>query len=284
MRLSISWYLFFIFTLLLANQTVWAQNQSRQEFREYGLTGIERNGDNIQLHFIFCNPNQPDCSRQTLTDNDGLASIVAVLSEIKREYHCGSTGVTNERDAVPHWNQIKGFIEDQLIRSQDYCNQEICRINDPVMTIHNVWESASRQPKIYLMEHCGQLIRQSEEIIEEFDSNSRVTYQDLEELARLLDKATYSLYTVNGGSISKPVIVPLSASSDNIGEIARHHRKIQSLRIFDEKNRERRYFTGGDDKRPYHYPGCEGVRSGRVGELISNTSSSPSSNDTTGIQ
>ena len=171
MRLSVNWYLCFIsfgFIIFIMGQQSRSQNQ--QGFQEHGLTGIEKEGNNTRLHFVFCNPDQPsECRRQTLIDNDGLASIVAVLSEIKREYHCGDQGVTNTNDEVPRWNQIRGFIEDRIFDLQDFCKDSICN-NDPLAT-RQVY--GSDEPEVYLMEHCGEAVRESEEIIDELYSKNK---------------------------------------------------------------------------------------------------------------
>ena len=103
-----------------------------------------------------------------------------------------------------------------------------------------------------------------------------MTYSDLERLAGLSDKARYHLYTMSGKSIAESVIT-FSGQGPNVGDIARHHRRIRLLRRFDEEGRQIRYFTGGNRRRPYSYPGCAGVRSGRVAGLISNNNNSGSS-------
>ena len=283
MKLSMKWYLLYVMclgvTLLIAGQMSWSQGGG--SFQEYGLTGIERDGDNVKLHFVFCDSDQSsECRRQTLTGDDGLASIVAVLSEIKREYHCGDQGVTNVDDEVPDWDQIKGFIEDRILALQDFCKESICN-NDPLASLQVYGSDA---PEVYLMEHCGELVRESKEIIEELDSKNRVTYKDLESLVGLLDKARYHLYTVSGKSTGESVIASIGNNRPNVGSIAQHHRSIRLLRRVDEKNRQIRYFTGGERRRPYHYPGCEGVRSGRVAELISNNNSPASSSSGAGLR
>ena len=116
---------------------------------------------------FFCDPNQPsECRRQTLVDDDGLASIVAVLSEIKREYHCGDRGVTDVNDEVPDGDKIRDFIENRIFDLQDFCKESVCN-NDPLATLQVYGSDA---PKVYLMEHCGELVRESEEIIDELYS------------------------------------------------------------------------------------------------------------------
>lgn len=265
MKTSINWYLyliFFGFTLSVVSQIGWTQGQ--QTSQDYGMTGIERDGNNLKLHFVFCNSDEQEC-RQTLVDDDGLASVVAVLSELKREYHCGQ-GVTNLDDEVPNWNQISVFLADHISRLQDSCQEAICESGDPLASLQLY--GASQPDAVYLIDHCGQLIRESEEFLKENGSKNRVTYRDLEKLAGLLNKAAYSLYTVSGKDTAESVIAPSRyGQSSAIGRIAQHHRRIHSDRVIEDD--QIRYFTGGRRRRSYNHPSCRGVRSGRIAQLIS---------------
>ena len=255
------------------NQQSWSQNQGGSQ--EHGLTGIERDGNNVKLHFVFCESGQSECERQTLTDDDGLASVTAVLSELKREYYCGPS-VVNVNDEVPNWDQISTFIEDRLERSQDYCQEQVCNVGNPVAVVD---VPGSDRPEVYLMEHCGQLIRQSEELIDELGSKDKVTYKDLEKLAGLLDKAAYSIYTVDGKSTGESIIG--LGSSSNIGQVAQHHQRIQFLGL-RARSRKKEYFnnhfTFASGKKNSEPPSvCQGVGSGRLAGLIPSNSSSPAS-------
>ena len=74
-----------------------------------------------------------------------------------------------------------------------------------------------------------------------------MTYSDLERLVGLLDKSRYHLYTVSGKSTEESVIASISNNGSNVGEIARHHRSIQSLRNTDTTAipHKIKYFTSG---------------------------------------
>ena len=245
MKLSMNWYLlgFFGFVLFIISQIGWTQGQQSQN---YGVRGIEKDGDNIKLHFVFCNSDEPEC-RQTLTDDDGLASIIAVLSELKREYGCGE-GITNVDDEVPNWDQILSFIEDRISRLQDSCHDAVCNANDPLSSLQLY---GTNEPEIYLIDHCAQLIKKSEEYLQGFYSKDRVTYRDLEKLAGLLDKAPYNLYTVSGKSTAESAIASIHSGQSAIGQIARHHRTIQRDRVVSQDN-QIQYFTEGRRKRSYN--------------------------------
>ena len=272
MKLSIHQHFYFIFlmvTLAIISQIGWTQNQSEQ----YGLSGIERDGDNVKLNFVFCTPAQSECQRQTLTDDDGLASIVAVLSELKREYICSGEGVTNADDEVPHWDQISNFIEDRIIQLQDYCHESVCRSDSrAILEVHG-----TDKPDVYLMEYCGEVIRESEKAFETLFSNNKPTYRDLNSLTSLLDKAPYNLYDVSGQRTAKSIIGELGQNSVVVGPIAEHHRSVQ---IFGARGSRYQYFVDGIRRENYNSGGrsCGEAKSGRLAGLISNSDSRPVSN------
>ncbi len=279
MKLSMNQYFYLIFfgiTLLIVSQIGWTQGQSEP----HGLSGIERDGDNVKLNFVFCNHGQTECERQTLTDDDGVASIVAVLSELKREYICSGEGVTNADDEVPHGDQILGFIEDRIIHLQDYCQEAVCRSGDSraILKLYGTDE-----PDIYLMEYCGEAVRESEDALEKLYSKNKLTYRDLDSLASLLDKAPYNSYIVSGQSTLKPVIAALGQRSAVVGPIAEHYRSVQ---IFGFKGSRYQYFADGLRKVSHRHRFCKGVSSGRLAGLISNNNSRPpsDSDDSTGWQ
>ena len=276
MRLSINWCLYLIFfgTLLVINQIGWSQGQ--QGAQDYGLGGIERDGDSVKLQFLFCAANS-SCERQTLTDDDGLASIVTVLSELKREYRCGE-GVTNADDEVPHWDQISNFIEDRIIQLQDHCQEAVCR-SDSRSTL----ETHGTNKKIYLMEYCGEVIRKSEDAFEKLyvEKENKITYRDLESLASLLDKAPYNLYEVSGQSTGRSIIGELGQESVVVGPIAEHHLSVQIFGATTSPNN--RYFADGLRKVSHRHRFCKGVSSGRLAGLISNPSGNSSGSSGSGV-
>ena len=93
-------------------------NQSEQV---EGLTGVRGTSNgNIELDFDF-NCSSINC-QSTLHDDDGLASITTVLSEMQREGICDRSSVMDERD----WNVVKSFLKGRLEHLKNYCREKVC--------------------------------------------------------------------------------------------------------------------------------------------------------------
>ena len=62
----------------------------------------------------------PQYCKSKLTDDDGLGSIISVVSELKREIKC--------RDYISQedWNVIKEFLSERSEALRNYCHRAIC--------------------------------------------------------------------------------------------------------------------------------------------------------------
>ena len=275
MKLSLSLIIVFI----IISPTVWSQSESWNPVP--GLVQIEKRGDNTKLIFEFACQNrrgQATSCKKEVEDKDGLASLIAVQSTLKQHYVCSNS---NSNDEVPHWENIKPFIQSRLqlllrrcheslcdtsseriayCSNEDYRrrNEDRCRRDSEIHTQVDS-ESGSNNSK-NKMEFCGDLAADYEGI-ETLLSSSNPTYNNLNKLGDFLSKhEPYYKYKVKTDfdqgkdydareHILSDTISSNENSSDNL--ISQHHKRFggqeDSLRFTNSTSSNRILTLSRDD-------------------------------------
>ena len=265
MKLSLS----LIMSFIIISPVVWSQGTNWNP--EPGLVQIEKKGDNTKLIFEFECQNrrgQATSCKKEVEDKDGLASLVAVQSVLKQHYVCSSS---NSNDTIPHWENIKPFIESRLelllkrchealcdtsserityCSNQDYRrrNEDRCRRDSEFHTQINS-QSGSDNSK-NKMEFCGDLVTDYEGIQEALLSSDNPTYSDLNKLGDFLSKhEPYYKYKVKTDfdqgkdyDAREHILSDTISSNENYSDnlIAKHHKRFggqeNSLRFTGSTN------------------------------------------------
>ena len=249
-----------------------------------GITGVRTGADgNIELDFRFaCNNNQarrqkttviivpggqprpPSPPRinycpSTLIDDDGLGSVVAVLSEMRREAQCDHRNIS-----AADWRVIRSFLEERVEHLKTYCHRVICN-NGP----NHAFRGQGGAPDINIMEDCGRTTAHIEQFLRR---NNGSAYSQVAPLLQLFHEGQgqyrfpperyHSYATIHNGRQSNTLDSVLTRKNDNRTPIANHHSKIK-----DDTNVTTYFRT------TYGLEGvleglCHGVRQGRLADLL----------------
>ncbi len=259
MKLSLS----LIMSFIIISPVVWSQGTNWNP--EPGLVQIEKKGDNTKLIFEFECQNrrgQATSCKKEVEDKDGLASLVAVQSVLKQHYVCSSS---NSNDTIPHWENIKPFIESRLelllkrchealcdtsseriayCSNEDYRrrNEDRCRRDSEFHTQINS-QSGSDNSK-NKMEFCGGLVTDYEGMQTLLSSDNPI-YSDLNKLGDFLSKhEPYYKYKVKTDfdqgkdyDAREHILSDTISSNENYSDnlIAKHHKRFRedSLKFTD---------------------------------------------------
>ena len=297
MKLSTHFYLMIFPVVLIASQVAQAQVRPLPPSASRpveGITGVRTgtNG-NIELEFTFqCDNNSSQLFRKgatvitpgansqnspennycksTLTDDDGLASIVAVITEVQREIKC------HDAPSPAEWNIIKAFLKERAEHLRRYCHEVICN-NQPNSEFREPGGSdrtTSRYDTRYemygtVMANCGKMALGIEKFLTLSDhprirekkgpflNSGALTFNEVfEPLQKLIisgemyqPPGRFHHYNVthhsNGITRKESVWSPHS----NATTIAKHHSRVRYIRDRTESS-------------------CNGVHRGRLADLL----------------
>ena len=202
---------------------------SDQSNQVEGITSVKTGtSGNMELNFDF------DCDsincRTTLKDDDGLASIIAVISEIRREAKCDPSNNIKPQD----WNVIKSFLEERAEHLKNYCREKICQNPDTELSIGRGLYSTN------IMEHCGHIASIINPFLKHVDPSTpspinipKGTHESLHISNSLYnsieDVGEYHIYRVSPRPNPQKFVSGENVISTRDTHIAEHHSKIHSM-------------------------------------------------------
>ena len=195
-----------------------------------GITGVKTGKKgNMELNFDF------DCDsincRTTLYDDDGLASIIAVISEIRREARCDPSNTIRQQD----WDVIKSFLRERAEHLKNYCREKICQNPDTELSIGKGLYPTN------IMEHCGHVVSIINPFLKHVDPSTpspinipRGTHESLHLSDSLYnsmeDVGEYHIYRVSPRPNPQNFVSGENVISTRETHIAEHHSKIHSIK------------------------------------------------------
>ena len=265
-----------------------------------GITGVRTGTDgNIELDFRFpCNnilrnkmrmrmteepsdnrPPQSNYCPSTLIDDDGMASIVAVLSEMRREAQCDNQNISSS-----DWRVIRSFLEERANRLKNYCQEAICkRDNNGNLNPNSLFGGIGGAPNVNVMVECGRTVAS----IERFLSSHGNPYPQAHQLLKLFHdegqsnshpSERYHIYnTIHNGRQDNNVFDSvLTRKNDNRTPIANHHSGIKG------NTNTKNYFTKNYFSQRISRDLCQGVRQGRLADLLRQRTQQPKGTNSSG--
>ena len=243
-----------------------------------GITGIREGKDGkIELDFDF-NCNVLSC-KQTLHDTNGLASIVAVVSELEREYACKKSGV-NIKDM--NWNLvIKPFLKERAKLLRDFCHEEVSK-HPPFAAV----TSLHAKP-MNIMKHCGDIVGNIQKFLDNPDTSNFCGEKKTENpppppptrlhcllplspLRNMLYNSPYHPYPVFYRPHPEGFNAQIGYISSGDSRIAMHHTNLRLLIDRRGSSLDSRRISRLDSRRISREGSelCRGVKSGRLAELL----------------
>ena len=309
MRLSINLFLVIFLAIFTISQVTQAQRPPVINKPIEGLTDVKTgtNG-NMELEFTFKCDNSfstkelnnivnPDSGRQdsseycksTLIDDDGLGSVTAVVSELRREIEC------QDHLSQADWNVIRSFLSERAEHLRSYCYKTICN-SQPNSRFSGEGGLGSRTDNltadVTVMANCGRIATGIERFLRLSSSHPnpiiapsgpiyannrrKVSFREILQPLRELF-ATGEMYTPPGR------FHEYNVTHHSNGVTRREF--LWNTRRSDAPAIARHHVRSSDPRRSIDDPLCNGIRDGRLADLLrqrQGSSSSSSNNESRG--